>query len=107
MSHESLLKGLIAFFTIIFIVLATFVYGNIERSKQKTASSTNQATVLPPAETTKTNPTPTTTAVAPSVTTPKTTPTTGAGDNVLPMTILSVLGYMLFRYRKKLTTQKS
>ncbi len=113
MRHETLLKVIIAFFGITLIVLATFVYGNVQRSKQKNQTAqTNQNQTNNQAVNTngstasdapKTNPAPAspTTPAPVAPTQPKTTniPTTGADNPVLPMTILSVLGYLAYKSR--------
>ncbi len=127
MRHETLLKIIIATFAIILIILGTFVYGNIQRSKQTNKGGSNQATVQSPKENENTNnsnsdtptsntPTnqsssnasqnsaPQSNPVAPTNTpAPNTTtniPTTGANEAVIPMTVLSTLAYLTFRSRK-------
>lgn len=125
--HETLLKVIIIAFAIILIILATFVYGNIQRSNQKKSNSNNQNTVQTqtsseqtkegtatndkPAEdknkssnqpSTAPAPTPTPTPQSPSQN--STMPATGASDGVIPMTILSVLSYM---YIKSKITNKT
>ncbi len=132
MRHETLLKVIIITFAIILIILATFVYGNIQRSNQKKSSSNNQNTVQTqtnsepandntatndkPAEENKssnqptqqpsTNPTPTPAPTSQPPVQNSTIPATGAGDGVIPMTILSVLGYMYVKSKNsKQSTQ--
>lgn len=117
MRNETLLKVIIAVFAIILIVLATFVYGNVQRSKQKNSSNNNQASVQPPATSpdkpqqntqpqSNAKPTPPpvtapTPPVSPPVVAAKPSsaqmPVTGASDAVIPMTILSVLGYLYYK----------
>jgi len=125
MRNETLLKVIIAVFAIILIVLATFVYGNIQRSnqnKQKSTNNSNQTSVKTLDTTGQDKPnqssqpgqsgkSPTTTPTpapspaskpAPVVTSPPAKanmPTTGAGDAVIPMTILSVLAYIVLKKR--------
>lgn len=113
MRHETLLKVIIAFFGITLIVLATFVYGNVQRSKQKTQTAqTNQNQTNNQAVNTngsaasdapKTSQSPATSAAPAPVTPtqPKTAniPTTGADSPVLPMTILSILVYLAYKSR--------
>lgn len=128
MRNETLLKIIIAAFAIILIILATFVYGNIQRSKQKTKTTSNQNTVQSPQSSTQqntdnknteqnnstSNPSSTTqptqnqqsNSVSPSTTAPSSTqqnssiPSTGANDAVIPMTIVSTLGYVYIKNRK-------
>ncbi|MBA3679174.1 hypothetical protein H0W80_03225 [Candidatus Saccharibacteria bacterium] len=122
MRNETLLKVIIAVFAIILIVLATFVYGNIQRSnqnKQKSTNNSNQTSVKTPdtiaqnqpnqSSQSGKSPTPTPTPApspaskpAPVVASPPAKanmPTTGAGDAVIPMTILSVLAYIVLKKR--------
>lgn len=132
MRHETLLKVIIITFAIILIILATFVYGNIQRSNQKKSSSNNQNTVQTqtnsepandntatndkpaeenkssdqPAQQPSTNPTPTPAPAPQPPAQNSTIPATGAGDGVIPMTILSVLGYMYVKSKNsKQSTQ--
>jgi len=126
MRHETLLRVIIATFAIILIVLATFVYGNVQRSKQKASTPTNQATVENPSTSSTTQDQPTSNQSQPSTTkqdeptasqpaqtqaTPSTgntnttqpttsIPATGGGAGVVPMTILSVLTYLYIKSRK-------
>lgn len=87
------------------------MYGNIQRAKQKDAGSTTQTNTEQvkdsnsandqPTESTQptapaTNPSPST-APAPPPTKNSNIPATGASDGVVPMTILSVLGYLFVR----------
>lgn len=123
MRHETLLKVIIITFAIVLIILATFVYGNIQRSNQKKSTSDNQNTVQTQtnSETSKENsstsdkptdqnnqstqntkpstPTaaPTPAASVPSTGATRSIPATGASDAVVPMTILSVLGYLYIK----------
>lgn len=121
MRQDTLLRIIIAVFAIILIVLATFVYGNVARNKQK-ANTTNTAAVDDTQTTTSTdqasNQTSSQSTNTPTASTPSnqvssnTTPTSGSssqtttipqtGPNgaVIPMTILSVLGYMYIKSRK-------
>ncbi len=120
MRHDTLLKVIIAVFGIILIVLATFVYGNVQRSKQKAQNNqpnnttqtqevsqtptkndnqanTNQA---PAAQSAKT-------PVAPTKPASTSIPNTGAsGLAAIPMTIIAVLGYVL-RGQHSITRSKS
>lgn len=110
MRHETVLKIIIGFFAIMLIVLATFVYGNVQRSKQKSqnnpstnteqAQQNNQST--PKNDTA--NPTPATppavVPTSPAQTSSTNIPATGANDAVLPSTILGVLGYIIYHERK-------
>lgn len=125
MRNETLLKVIIAVFAIVLIVLATFVYGNVQRSKQKSSSSNNQASVQPPANSPDksqsnnqqqaspkpttppaTTPTPAPSApVAPTQPATSNIPATGASDAVIPMTILSVLAYLYFKSSTRNSSQ--
>lgn len=122
MRNETLLKVIIAVFAIVLIVLATFVYGNVQRSKQKTSTGgNNQASVstpnsatttlpdqsvqpnqAPPAASKPAAPAPASAATPPVAPTPTKTaamPSTGAEGAVIPMTVLAVLGYILVTNR--------
>lgn len=128
MRHETLLKIIIIVFAVTLIILATFVYGNIQRSNQKKSSSNDQNTVQTQtnSETVKdsnvpddkqatnnssnnqaTQSTAPAQTPAPSSTTPSTgaktanIPATGASNAVIPMTILSVLGYLYIKSRSE------
>ncbi len=116
MQNDRILKTIIILFAGVLVILSTFVYGNIQRSKQKTASNSNNAVVVPPSNDSSTKlpnsdnkpaslppaTTPAAVPVAPS-TQPNAakTPATGASDAVLPMTIISVLGYIYFSRAKR------
>jgi|GEM_PF-1899503 len=123
MKNEKILKTIIIIFAGILIVLSTFVYGNIQRAKQKTAND-NKAVVVPAQTETSTklpdvenkpkspNQATPTVAVVPSASQPTgiKTPATGASDAVIPLTIISVLAYIYISSLKKtsqLTSAKS
>lgn len=123
MRHETLLKIIIGVFAIMLIVLATFVYGNVQRSKQK-ANNTNTQSTPSPNQTAVDNDKPATPSnnTTPPVTAPSTQPTTppvatatpqstnipatGASDAVLPMTVLAILSFALYN-RKQVVYSKS
>lgn len=120
MRNDRILKTIIILFAAVLVILSTFVYGNIQRAKQKTASNSNKAVVvpssndssakLPNSENKPTSlppaTTPATTAVVPT-TQPNAakTPATGSSDAVLPMTIISGLGYIYITKSKKTRQQ--
>ncbi len=116
MRNDRILKTIIILFAAVLIILSTFVYGNIQRAKQKTASNTNKTVIVPPSNDSSAKlpnsddkpqelppaTSPATVAVVPSTQSGAAKiPATGASDAVFPMTIISVLAYIYFFRAKR------